>query len=187
MKRCPIHNMPMRRRHNSTIEQCPRCLIVKNNRIIERSVFKKAPKFNLYQTTAWKWFSRYVLLYYADKNAVAICATSGRRMSINSKQCHAGHYIKVNDMNSTNYSTAFDFRNVAPQYYRDNHYGGGRMDRMREHLVGKHGEDAIKELEAKRHQAFHLDKATLDQIAAEYKAKFKQLLIDREMQNPWEK
>jgi hypothetical protein len=198
-KICPEHKMPMKQKWNSTVFVCPRCLIEKNNRLLAQShlrTSKKAEKglkgqktkrknFSIYTTTAWKWFSRYVLLFYADKNNVAICATSGRRMTINTKNCHCGHYVKVMDMTKTNYATAFDFKNVGPQSAQDNRYGGGRMDLMRDWLVEQHGKEAIEELEIKKNQICYLDKVTLDQIAEEYKAKFKELLIERNIEDPW--
>jgi hypothetical protein len=206
---CHKHNIPKVQIWGTKLFVCPECekekrrissekLRAKNKALLEQSTFatrkvaknglkSKKKKFNFYKTTAWKWFSRYVLLYYANKNGIVRCATSGRLMKINSRSCHTGHFIKVNDMNSTNYYTAFDFRNVAPQYYQDNRYGGGRMDLMREFLVTQHGEEAIKDLEQKRKIPFHLDTYTLNKIADEYKAKFYALLEERNIENPWKK
>ena len=180
-------------RCNSTIraKKCPHCTYmdaISNAKIKSKTQSKsknKQPKFNFYKTTAWKWFRKYVLLYYSDKNGIVKCATSGRYMTLGSKNCHCGHYIKVRDGNSTNYSTALDFRNAAPQHLQDNTMMGGRQDLMREFLVNQHGDEAIKKLEAKRRIPLKLDKSTLDQYAKHYKAKFEQLLKERNQKNPW--
>jgi hypothetical protein len=142
-------------------------------------------KFDFYKTAAWKWCRKYVLLYYADKNGVTRCATSDRYLVLGTKDCHCGHYIKVKDGNSTNYATALLFENLAPQSMQDNTYQGGREGLMREWLVKQHGEDKIKELEAKRRMPYKLDEYTLKQISEEYKAKYKLLLKGRGMRDPW--
>ncbi|WP_159522929.1 recombination protein NinG [Sunxiuqinia indica] len=206
---CSTHNIEKRRKYNSPLFACPLCenekreqqsakRIARNKALLAQSPIKtsksaknglksKSKNFNIYTTTAWKWFSRYVLLFYADRDNVTICATSGQRMTITTKNCQCGHYIKTRDMTKTNYATAFDFRNVGPQSLQDNRYGGGRMDLMRDWLVKQHGEEAIQELEIKKHQICRLDKTTLDQVAEEYKAKFKQLLQERGIKDPWKK
>jgi hypothetical protein len=142
---------------------------------------------DFYKTTAWHWCRKYVLLFYANPDGTVRCCTSGREMTIARADCHCGHYIKVREGNSTNYSTAFDFRNLGPQTLQDNTYMGGRQDLMREWLVKQHGEEAIKDLEAKRHTVCRLDKATLDYWSDYYRNKFNELLKERGIKNPWKK
>lgn len=108
-------------------------------------------------------------------------------MSIATANCHCGHYIKVREGNSTNYATAFDFRNMGPQTRKDNTFMGGRQDLMREWLVKQHGEDEIKALEAQRHTIYKLDKYELDKWAEYYRNKFNDLLKERGLMNPWGK
>jgi hypothetical protein len=183
-------------------KSCPNCqykLAYKSNNgkngstHAEKDQCLKSPKkrvktnFNFYTTTAWKWFSRYVLLYYANKDFAVQCSTSGRWMSITSRKSQCGHYIKVRDMTKTNYSVAFDFRNVAPQSLQDNKFGGGRQDEMRKWLVMVHGEESIKELEIKKNQICRLDKTELDYWAKIYRAKFNELLTEKQIKNPWTK
>lgn len=195
-KLCKCGNK-LHRKHNSTIypKQCPNCqyralFVGSSSKSLKIGTTPKNPatkKFDFYKTTAWKWCRKYVLLYYADKNGVTRCATSGRYLVLGTKDCHCGHFIKVKDGNSTNYATALLFENLAPQSLQDNTYQGGREGLMREWLVKQHGEDKIKELEAKRRVPCKLDEYTLQQIAAEYKAKYKLLLKGREMRDPWAK
>lgn len=202
MKYCKIHpEMERRQKPNSTLYfPCPKCNSdkrrEKNSTLLGQSSFykqkeakkglkSKKVKFNIYSTNAWRWFSRYVLLYYADDNLTVRCSTSGEILSITSRRCHCGHYLKTREGTSTNYSVAFDFRNVAPQSLRDNRYMGGRQDKMRKWLVNRHGEEAIKELEIKKNQIYHLDKLSLDKISDEYKKKFNDLLLERGIKNPW--
>ena len=153
----------------------------------DKTGLKKAKKnkFDFYRTNAWKWCRRYVLLFYSDKNGIVKCATSGRLMQIGTRSCHCGHYIKVRDGNSTNYSTAFDFRNLAPQSMQDNTFMGGRQDIMRAWLVEKHGENNIKELEEKRKIICKLDNYILEYWENYYKEKYKQLLITKNVNSVW--
>ena len=197
-----IHQNPM-----STIKKklCPRCELARQrakthaglnisdkatkDMAIKKSGLKKAKnaKFDFYRTTAWKWCRKYVLVYYANKDGIVRCATSGRFMRLGTPDCHCGHYIKVRDGNSTNYATAFDFTNLAPQCRQDNTYMGGRQDKMRQFLVEKHGELEIIELEEKRNTVFRLDNSTLEYYANLYREKFYQLLKERGMKDPWKK
>lgn len=108
-------------------------------------------------------------------------------MRIGTSDCHCGHYIKVRDGNSTNYATAFVFSNLAPQSRQDNTYMGGRQDLMREWLVDRHGEEAIKDLERQRNIPYRLDDAELKYWSDWYKFKYKELLEQRGMKDPWKR
>ena len=196
---CPVHQVKKYRRYNSTIWTCPKCLKEKNQALLKGSVrhssktvirgskYAKPKKFNFYTTTAWKWCSHYVLLFYADKNGFVKCATSAVTYHVTDKRMHCGHYIKTLDMTKTNYAVAFDFVNLGPQSLADNRYGGGRQDEMRVWLVSRHGVQAVKDLENRKNGICHLDKAALDYWAGYYKEKFKQLLIERNIKDPWKK
>ena len=51
----------------------------KADRHIKSEIRKKKAdnkKFNLYNSPAWKWCRKYVLLYYADSNCIVQCSTS---------------------------------------------------------------------------------------------------------------
>jgi ribosomal protein L32 len=141
---------------------------------------------DFYKTTAWKWFSRYVLLYHSFKTSEGLyvtCSTSGKTLMPNHKNMHCGHYIKVYDGNSTNYATAFEFHNVAPQFYADNTKMGGRQDRMREWLVKKYGSKQVERIEIKRRNHMKLDKVTLKIISDLYRNKFN--VLAEKKGNPW--
>lgn len=145
-------------------------------------------KFNFYKTTAWKWCSRYVLLYYADSNNIVSCATSPElSYHITDKNIHCGHYIKLRDSNSTNYSTALLFENLAPQSNRDNTQLGGKPEVLKGWLISKHGEDKIEALNRTKRVAYKLDKYTLFEISEKYKKLFNDLLAKRGIENPWKK
>ena len=147
----------------------------------------KTPRERFYSSPAWKWFSRYILLYYSLNGEVVRCSTCGKFMMVNSKTCHVGHFIKVFDGNSTNFSVALEFTNVGPQCQRDNTFMGGRQDVMIKWLEEEHGKDAIDNLYDLKRQPFTLDDYTLDKIAEEYKRKFYNLLDERGWKNPWSK
>lgn len=134
----------------------------------------------IYQSTAWKYFSRYVLLFYSD-GLYAKCFTSGEILQINTANCHCGHLIKTSD----SFATAFEFTNVGVQSLRDNRYFSGRPDMMYKKLVEIHGQKAIDLLYIRKNNICHLDKFTLTCIADEWKSKFNELAKTKG--NPWKK
>lgn len=145
-------------------------------------------KFDFYKTTAWKWLSRLVLVTYADNEGYVACSTSPHRIyHVTSRSMHAGHYIKVRDSNSTNYATALNFYNIAPQSHHDNIYGGGCQDVMRGWLVKKYGENKVLELERMKRIPFKLSKSVLDELSDKYRKEYKELLKKRNMVDPWKK
>lgn len=138
---------------------------------------------DFYKTTAWKWFSRYTLLYYSTDGAVQ-CATSGKWYNCNNKLIHCGHLIKVFDTGGkTNFATAFDFRNVLPQSHQENVYKSGNELKMLEAIEKIHGEGTYYELRKKSRFPFRLDKVTLQEISEEYRIKFNELTKTKG--NPW--
>jgi len=142
--------------------------------------------FNIYNTTAWKWCKQYVLLYYADSNNIVSCSTSPHlHYHITDKNIHVGHFIKYRDGNSTNNSTAFLFENLAPQSYADNVKFGGKPDIMKQWLIEKHGIDKIDNLYSIKKVPCKIDRYTLFSISEEYKKKYKDLLIKRNIEDPW--
>jgi len=132
----------------------------------------------IYASTAWKYFSRYVLLFYSDGLYVK-CFTSGQILQINKANCHCGHLIKVTE----SAATIFDFTNVGVQSLSENRYHGGRPDVMQRKLIEIHGQKAIDLLYIRKHNICHLDNFTLTCIAIEWKAKFNELAKIKG--NPW--
>jgi hypothetical protein len=197
IKTCECGNKYVASYHpNSTIprsKKCPKCQyasVYEKSNLAQKSsdksrTRKKSKSFDFYTTTAWKWFSHYTLLYYANSDLVVFCATSGKPMLITSKECHCGHYVKVRDMNNTNYSVALNFHNVGPQSHRDNTHGGGRQDLMREWLVKQHGEEAIQEVERLKKFPQRPDSNWLKENSDKYRIMFHQLCKDRGIVNPW--
>jgi len=136
-----------------------------------------------YKSTAWKHFSRYVLLYYSIEGLVK-CETSKRWYACNDRLMHCGHLIKVFEGGgNTNFNTAFDFRNVLPQCHQDNVHKGGNELKMLDAIERIHGKGTYDELKIKSKLPFKLDKYTLDLIVNEYKVKFNELVKIKG--NPW--
>jgi len=133
---------------------------------------------DLYKSPAWKYFSRYVLLYYSD-GLIAQCFTCGKVLQINTSDCHCGHLIKVTDSQAT----AFDFSNCGVQCMRCNRYMGGRQDIMYHKLVEIHGKEAIEKLYIRKWNICKLDKFTMEILAKEWKQKFEELVFKKG--NPW--
>lgn len=149
----------------------------------------KTPKERFYKSSAWKWFSRCILIENTiDKKGTTVrCCTCGKLMLVNSRSCHVGHYIKVFDGNSTNYSTAFLEINVAPQCDQCNHYRGGCMDEMAAYIENKHGKGTVEGLMDIKRKPLRLDEACLEHILGRYREKFYELLNQKGIQNPWKK
>ena len=145
----------------------------------------KVKKKEFYSSTAWKWFSKYVLLYYSVDGAVQ-CRTSGRWYNCNSKNIHCGHLIKVFKSGSdTNFSTAFDFRNVLPQCDQHNVKMGGNELKMVDAIEETFGKGTYEQLKQKARFPFRLDKVTLKKISDKYRVKFNELAKTKG--NPWKK
>lgn len=146
---------------------------------------KRFTKDGFYQLTAWKNFSHYVLLFYANEDLEVVCSTNPNlRYPVKDSNICVGHYLKVYDANSTNFSTAFEFRNVAPQSRSENE-NGGNMEKMAKWIEEKHGAGTVEELKQIRRKPFKLDKYTLDQISKHYLKLFNEELTRRNIKNPW--
>ena len=139
----------------------------------------KSKKF--YSSTAWKYFSRYILLYYSLDGKTVQCFTSGKTLTLGTKECCCGHWIKVFDSGTkTNFSTAFEFTNCYPQSSYDNRRLGGRPDIMEQVIKFIYGIDEIYRLKQLAKKPLKID---FDAIAKEYKKKFNELV--KVKGNPW--
>lgn len=147
---------------------------------------KRTPRELFYSSTAWKHFSQYILLLYADENLEVRCATDPSLIyPVNSKFICVGHWQKVFDANSTNYSVAFDERNVLPQSVQQNVHFSGNMEEMGKAINRIHGEGTTDLILQKKREPLKLDKDYLDKVASTYLQKKKQLLSERGLSDPW--
>ena len=140
-----------------------------------------------YSSTAWKWFSRYVLTYYSFNGEVAKCCTCGQIHKINSKSLHCGHWLKVFDANSTNFAIAFEFTDCGPQCLSCNSFQGGKQSDMYYWFRAEHGQEELDRLYRLSKKPFKLDALTMEEIANEYKEKFYNLLEERNYKNQWKR
>ena len=136
------------------------------------------PEF--YASTAWRYCSKYVLLFYATKDRMVQCSTSGRWYHLPDRNIVCGHYYHSHQHKSV----CLDFNNLAPQSYSENKYYAGRPEVMRQWLIKQHGLKAIELLDIKKNNICKLDKYTMDLIKDEYKAKFNELVKIKGF-NPW--
>ena len=128
------------------------------------------------------------MLYYANENLEVRCSTNPPVCyKITDKRICVGHYVKVFDANRSNYSTAFDFRNVAPQSVEQNIYHGGNEESMAKWIEKTHGEGTCDELNKNKHLPHKLDKFELNLVSKHYLKLFKELLKQRGIENPWKK
>ena len=135
-----------------------------------------------YNTPAWRWLSRYVKLYHSQDGLIVACMTCNRSwMPVKDKNTHAGHLIKFTDSKSV----CLEFENVGVQCYRCNRHQGGKQDILRRKLSQIHGLEAIDKLYIQKNNFMKLDKFVLDYYAQFYKEKFDQLLIERNIKDPW--
>lgn len=131
-----------------------------------------------YKTKAWKYCSRYILLFYSD-GLLTQCFTCGLILQINQANCHCGHLIKLTDA----WATAFEFTNLGVQCMQCNRFHGGRQDLMKDKLISIHGVGAIEKLYIQKHNYCKIDKFTLDYYEKLYKDLFDDLV--KQKGNPW--
>jgi Bacteriophage Lambda NinG protein len=148
----------------------------------KESVKKHNKSADFYNSSAWKYCSKYVLLYYADHDGIVECCTSGLRYQLPNKNIQCGHYFKSNEHEGT----AFEFCNLGPQSYRDNKYFSGKPEIMKEWLIKTHGELVIDFLNNKKNRVYKLDKTELERYKEVYKKLFNDLVKERGF-NPWAK
>lgn len=147
-----------------------------------RKTGKKTAVERFYSSTAWRWCSRYVLLYYADSDLMVKCSTSTHLIyRVTSKNIHCGHYIKSDQHKAT----AFEFKNLFPQSYSDNVHFSGKPEIAKEWIEKIHGAGTVEWLEKKKNETYHLDSTELDKWAKYYRTLFNELLIERNIKNPW--
>lgn len=152
---------------------------------VRREVKKGTPRKQFYSSTAWKHFSQYVLLKYADESLMVRCSTNpSLEYRITDKRICVGHFIKVFDGNSSNYSTAFLFINVGPQSTQENNNGGNEIE-MAKWIEKTHGAGTVEFLNNEKHKPLKLDKYTLDEIAKKYLKLKNEELAQRNIKNPW--
>jgi len=149
---------------------------------IMRKTGKKTSVERFYQSRAWYWCSKYVLLYYSDEDLNVRCATSPHLVyKVTDKEIHTGHYVKADQHKAT----AFEFKNLFPQSYSDNVHFSGKPEIAKEWIEKTHGKGTIEWLENKKNEVYHLDSGELDKWAKHYKTLFKELLKQRGINNPW--
>lgn len=147
-----------------------------------RKTGKKTAKDRFYSSTAWKWCSRYVLLYYADEDFNVRCATSPNLIyQVTDKAIHCGHYLKADQHKAT----AFEFKNLFPQSYSDNVHFSGKPEIAKEWIDIMHGAGTVEWLETKKNEVCHLDSTILDRKSLHYRTLFNELLKQRNIKNPW--
>lgn len=148
----------------------------------KKALKKETPKDKIYNSRAWYYCSKYVLLYYADSDGIVKCSTSGRSYQLPTKNIQCGHYLKATE----HAGTAFNFKNLAPQSLADNVYNGGKPEIMKDWLINEHGEDVIEYLNNEKNKAYKLDAMELELIKQYYKSKFEALVKEKGF-NPWSK
>lgn len=147
-----------------------------------RKTGKKTGVERFYSSTAWGWCSKYVLLYYADEDLNVRCATSPHLIyQVTDREIHCGHYLKSDQHKAT----AFEFKNLFPQSYSDNRHFSGKPEIAKEWIEIMHGPGTVEWLETKKNETYHLDSSEFDKWAKYYKEKFKDLLKQRGIKNPW--
>ena len=139
---------------------------------------------DFYKSTAWLYFSKWVLLNNSKDGKTVKCKTCDREMDLNSKTSCAGHWIKVFDSSSnTHFATAFEEHNCWPQCYYCNKILNGRPDKMECLIRNEFGDAEADRLLTLKKQLLKLDKLTLDIFTEKYKALFKH---EAELKgNPW--
>lgn len=188
-------NEPCAKKPGNNIFYFDQCIshVVQSAMKISKATKKKAKidlfklnKTTFYQSAAWTNFRKYVLLFYANDDLEVRCSTNPRLVyTLPDRRIHVGHWIKVFDANSTNFSTALNFFNVAPQSHQENRYNSGNMAAMEAFLRKTHGDEAIDELLQIKNQPLRLDKYELDRISKIYLQKRRDLVLARGLIDPY--
>ena len=121
----------------------------------------------LKQTTAWKWFSLYRRLLFADSNGYVKCVTCGRKYHY--KEMQAGHYR--HNLNVV----FFEEFNVHPQCVRCNQYLSGNLGKYATYILDTYGREKL-ELLNNTHQSHKFSEGDLQVISKTYREKVKGLL-----------
>ncbi len=145
---------------------------------------KKTAQERFYQSTAWRWCSKYVLLKYADEDLNVRCSTSPHLVyRVTDKEIHAGHYHKADQHKAT----ALEFKNIAPQNARDNTKLSGKPEVMAQWIEDTHGKGTLEWLNKKKNESYKLDAFELGSWATHYRTLFNQELKRRGIKNPWKR
>ena len=145
----------------------------------------KTPKERFYSHAAWNIFSRYIKLLYSIDGEMVKCCTCNTYHKITDKELHTGHWIKVFDGNSTNYSVSLVVINVGPQCYNCNVNKNGNQERMKEFLIDEFGEEEINNLVILSKQPLKMDEVYLQSMCDKYSGMFDQLLLIKNINDPW--
>ena len=113
-------------------------------------------------------FSEYIRLKAADSNGYVRCPTCGKTYLW--KDMDLSHYIGRQYK-----SVRWDERNVIAQCQSENRFQSGNIFKMRQVLVSRYGEEAIKEVEGMAHKSCSEDVITLRMKIIEYREKVKKL------------
>ena len=140
-------------------------------------------KKTIYNTTAWKYFSRYVLVFHADKSGYVKCCTCNTILHVTDKKMHCGHFHKAD----AHKATAFEFKNNGPQDYRCNRHFSGNPHLMAKWIENIHGKGTLEYLDIKKNNTCHLDKYELDILRVHWKKEYEKLLKERQIKDPWKK
>ena len=134
-----------------------------------------------YRTTAWRWCAKYVLLHYSDDDGMVQCSTSPElKYFCNDRKIHVGHYYKLHQHKSL----AFEFKNLAPQSYRDNNFFSGKPEVMALWIEKTHGKKTLKWLDREKNKIYKLDKYELKKWSDHYRLLFKKLVKQKGF-DPW--
>ena len=111
-------------------------------------------------------FSLLMRAYHADGGFVR-CGTCGQEMPWKGTGwAHWGHYIDRQYM-----WTRWDVTNGAVQCETCNCYGGGETERMRAHLVKKHGEEEVERLEIEHKRLLRITIEEIVELADTFRKK----------------
>lgn len=136
-------------------------------------------KKDFYNSTAWRWFSRYIMLSnakYVNGEYKLNCFTCDRAMTIPNRNAQAGHYVKVFTSGAgSNLATAFEEKNIHPQCYDCNHNQRGAEVVMAFKIDQKYGKGVAQGLKDRAKVFKKLDRVDLKEIGKTYREKFKEL------------
>ena len=115
-------------------------------------------------------FSKYVRMTAANDSGIVICPTCGRAYPW--QQTDLSHYAGRKHL-----SVRWDERNVIAQCKAENRFQSGNIFKLRQVLVNRFGEEAIREVDRLAVQRWAEDEFSLRMKIIEYRGKVKRLKI----------
>jgi hypothetical protein len=129
---------------------------------------------DLKDSNAWTPFSKFIRLRDSDENGNCKCFTCGYVGQWNSGLMQAGHFI-----GRRHWATRYHEKNVHAQCVECNNHNGGMQYEYALKLDEVYGQGTAEELRQLSKTEMHVNQDYIDELAAQYREKVKELISER--------